>query len=179
MVSYKHIVMVFFLLCMSGITVSAADDAFSTAGNLYTKSVDLANEGNYKEALATADQALALNVTSLVPIIQANRAGILVMLGRYDEAIAAADAALAVQGNLTTTHSIAYYNKGNALHHLGKIEEARAAFTQAHDLDNTLVIPDITPTPTRAPLPAGVVITACAAAGLLCIQSMRKPDRPD
>jgi tetratricopeptide (TPR) repeat protein len=81
----------------------------------------LVGAGKYQEALKVADEALALNVSSLVPLIQANRAGILVMLGRNQEAIIAADVALASGGNLTTTHSIAYFNKGNALKNLGAI----------------------------------------------------------
>ncbi len=63
---------------------------FNEAGALYSKSVDLANEGKYEEALKAANDALALNVTSLEPLIQSNRAGILVMLGRNREAITAA-----------------------------------------------------------------------------------------
>jgi len=55
---------------------------FKNAGTLYSKSVDLANEGKYEEALKAADDALALNVPQLVPLIQSNRAGILVMLER-------------------------------------------------------------------------------------------------
>lgn len=115
--------------------------SFDVAGALYSKSVDLANAGKYTEALQTADQALALNVNSLTPIIQANRAGILVMLGRNEEAIAAADVSLAAQGNLTTTHAIAWYNKGNALRALGRTTEARAAYAQATALDPTLTNP--------------------------------------
>jgi tetratricopeptide (TPR) repeat protein len=136
---------------------SASD--LNTAGALYSQSVDLANAGKYQEALQASDRALALNVTALVPLIQANRAGILVMLGRYEEANTAADAALAQEGNLTTTHSIAWYNKGNALRALGRIPEARAAYDQAYALDNSLVPPDMTAdtaTPAasaRSPLP--------------------------
>ena len=51
------------------------------------KALILPIEGKYEEALKAADDALALNVTSLVPLIQSNRAGILVMLGRNREAI--------------------------------------------------------------------------------------------
>ena len=83
--------------------VMAADtsDQLNSAGALYSKSVDLANAGKYSEALEISDEALAMNVTSLIPLIQANRAGILVMLGRFYEANAAADAALNTEGNLT------------------------------------------------------------------------------
>ena len=114
---------------------------FNSAGALYSQSVDLANAGKYTEALQAADQALAQNAASLSPLIQANRAGILVMLGRNEDAIAAADAALGAQGNLTTTYSIAWFNKGNALRNLGRIDEAKAAYAKAVELDPTLVNP--------------------------------------
>lgn len=114
---------------------------FKEAGALYSKSVDLANEGKYGDALKAADDALALNVPQLVPIIQSNRAGILVMLGRDKEAITAADIALSSNENLTTVFSIAYFNKGNALKNLGRIDDAKIAYTKAHDLDPTLITP--------------------------------------
>ncbi len=137
---------------------AAADAAFLTKGNLttpqaieatrfqeagafYTKSVDLANAGSYNEALSDADQALALNATSLIPLIQANRAGILVALGRNNEAVTAADAAISAKGNLTALQSIAWFNKGNALRNLGRLEEAKAAYANATALDPTLEPP--------------------------------------
>nr|WP_319375433.1 tetratricopeptide repeat protein [uncultured Methanoregula sp.] len=114
---------------------------FQQAGSLYTKSVDLAGEGKYTEALKASDEALALNVSQLVPVIQSNRAGILVMLGRNEDAITAADAALSSHDNLTTTFSIAYFNKANALKNLGRTDEAKAAYAKAHELDSSLVSP--------------------------------------
>ncbi len=114
---------------------------FKEAGELYSESVDLANEGKYEEALKAADDALALNVPQLVPLIQSNRAGILVMLGRDSEAITAADVALSSKDNLTTVFSIAYFNKGNALKNLGRTDEAKSAYAKAHELDNSLVPP--------------------------------------
>lgn len=119
-------------------TSANTSDPFTTAGALYSKSVDFANAGNYKDALQAADLALEQNASSLTPLIQANRAGILVMLGRNEEAITAADVAIGAEGNLTTTHSIAYYNKGNALRALGKLTEAEAAYQQAYALDPSL-----------------------------------------
>jgi tetratricopeptide (TPR) repeat protein len=116
---------------------------FKDAFTLYSNSVDLANEGKYVDALKAADDALALNVPQLVPLIQSNRAGILVMLGRNSEAITAADIALSSNENLTTVFSIAYFNKGNALKNLGRIDEAKAAYAKAHELDNSLVSPDL------------------------------------
>jgi len=177
----------FILLCLSVMVLpvgavdqqnSSASDQMNAAGALYSKSVDLANAGNYQEALQASDQALALNVSSLVPLIQANRAGILVMLGRYEEANAAADAALAQEGNLTTTHSIAWYNKGNALRALGRTAEADAAYAKAYALDNSLVPPDTTTvmetsappqTTARSPLPWFMVPT-----GIGLLVGMRK-----
>jgi tetratricopeptide (TPR) repeat protein len=114
---------------------------FKDAGAFYDKSVDLANAGKYEEALKAADDALALNVPQLVPLIQSNRAGILVMLGRDREAITAADAALSSHENLTTVFSVAYFNKGNALKNLGRTDEAKDAYTKAHEFDPTLVSP--------------------------------------
>jgi len=114
---------------------------FQQAGALYTKSVDLASEGKYTDALKAADDALALDTPQLMPIIQSNRAGILVMLGRNADAVTAADAALSSKENLTTTFSVAYFNKGNALRNLGRTDEAKAAYAKAHELDPTLVSP--------------------------------------
>jgi tetratricopeptide (TPR) repeat protein len=114
---------------------------FMSAGALYCQSVDLAYEGNYQDALADADTALAKNVSSLTPLIQSNRAGILVELGNYSEAIDAADVAINAPGNLTTLRAIAYYNKANALEALGRTSEADANYANASALDPTLKHP--------------------------------------
>jgi tetratricopeptide (TPR) repeat protein len=118
-----------------------ATNSFATAGAFYCTSVDLAYEGNYNEALQDADLALAQNVSSLTPIIQSDRAGILVELGRYNDAIDAADVAINAPGNLTKLRAIAYYNKANALQALGRISEADAAYANATALDPTLKQP--------------------------------------
>ncbi|MGA2917033.1 tetratricopeptide repeat protein [Methanoregula sp.] len=156
---FRRIFALLFILSFLVLPALAADssESLNTAGALYSKSVDMANAGNYQEALDAADNALAMNVTSLTALIQSNRAGILVMLNRNDEAITAADAALAVEGNLTTVHSIAWYNKGNALRALGRIDEARTAYANANALDPTLVAPalpsgTITVQPTTVPV---------------------------
>lgn len=170
------IVCIIVLLLIPGMVTAAESQAeFQSAGALYDKSVDLANEGKYKEALLAADQALALNVSSLMPLIQANRAGILTVTGRYNEAVIAADAALASEGNLTTTHSIAWYNKGDALRHLGRLDEARTAFARAQALDPTLLPPDDmkvvagpVATTAKSPLPWSLAVGALALAGLGC-----------
>lgn len=178
------ILMVVLVLAMLGVPVSAADSAepLNASGALYSQSVDLANEGKYQQALDAADQALALNVPSMNGLIQSNRAGILVMLHRYEEAITAADAAIAVEGNLTSVHSIAWYNKGNALRAQGKIVPAKDAYDKAYALDNTLVPPDmsadvtiipITPTK-KSPLSAGMVLAALGIISCLASRSHKR-----
>jgi tetratricopeptide (TPR) repeat protein len=179
----KIVAYVIILVLVPGM-VSAAEPNIDlqSAGALYSKSVDLANEGKYTEALQASDQALALNVSSLMPVIQANRAGILTVMGRYDEALVAADASLASDGNLTTTHSIAWYNKGDAFRHLGRVDEAKIAFARAQALDPTLLPPKditalITPVPTtmKSSLPWSLAAGALALAFVLgCISSRDK-----
>jgi tetratricopeptide (TPR) repeat protein len=148
------ILMAVLVLAILGVPVSAADstESLNTAGALYSQSVDLANEGKYQQALEAADQALALNDLSMNGLIQSNRAGILVMLHRYEEAVTAADAAIAVEGNLTAVHSIAWFNKGNALRAQGKIVQAKDAYDKAYSLDNSLVPPDMSADVTNVPV---------------------------
>jgi len=151
-------------------------DAFQAAGALYTKSVDLAEAGNYTGALQVADQALAYNQSSLTALIQAHRSGVLVALKRYDEAVTAADAAIAVQGNLTVAHSVAYYNKGNALFAEGKTALAQAAFEKAHELDSSLPVPaglTSAPEPTKSPLPPVLALVA-GISGLLLFRRVQQ-----
>ncbi len=175
---FGKFLMVIFIISGLILPVMAADssDQVNSAGALYSKSVDLANAGNYSEALEVSDEALALNITSLVPLIQANRAGILVMLGRFNEANTAADAALAVEGNLTSVHSVAWFNKGNALKSLGRCNEAKIAYEHAVALDPTLVPPDLAscsvsplPAPTKSPSSFLTVLMALASLSLLSV----------
>lgn len=163
--------------------VVAADtpDQLNSAGALYSQSVDLANAGNYTGALLVSDEALALNETAWVPLIQANRAGILVMLSRFEEANKAADAALAVEGNLTSVHSVAWYNKGNALRALGKCDEAKTAYAQAARLDPSLAPPDLSschsvslPAPTKSPQSWAIVLLAISFVWLLSVAGLYK-----
>lgn len=130
-----------YVLLTNGTTTQGSSDPFMKAGALYTQSVDLANTGKYQEALDKADAALAENVSSLIPLIQSNRAGILVMLGRNNEAISAADVAISAQGNLTGLRSVAWYNKANALSNLGRNAEADAAYANASALNQSLKHP--------------------------------------
>jgi len=163
------------------IMATDTSEQVNTAGALYSKSVDLANAGKYAEALEASDEALALNLTSLVPLIQANRAGILVMLARYDEAVAAADAALAIEGNLTSVHSVAWFNKGNALWELGRCDEAGIAYSRAAELDPTLVPPHLNscaapplPTTPKSPLSPSAVFLALVSLVLISVASRNK-----
>jgi tetratricopeptide (TPR) repeat protein len=181
--NFERILLVILIGSCLILPVPAADnsDQVTSAGALYSKSVDLADAGNYSEALIVSDEALALNVTSLVPLIQANRAGILVMLGRFEEANAAADAALAVEGNLTSVHSVAWFNKGNALQSLGRCDEAKTAFARAAALDPTLVPPDFTsctvpplPTTAKSSLSPSTVLVALVSLGLLSVAFRHK-----
>jgi len=126
---------------LSPAPVRNASNSFTSAGAYYCMSVDLAYAGNYNEALQDADLALAQNASSLIPVIQSNRAGILVELGRYNDAIAAADVAINAPGNLTTLRSIAWYNKANALQALGRSAEADAAYANASALNPNLKHP--------------------------------------
>jgi tetratricopeptide (TPR) repeat protein len=179
----RNRIIVAVLLCMvvPGVCASAENmqESLSAAGALYSQSVDLANEGKYPEALDAADKALAKNESSMTGLIQSNRAGILVMLHRYDEAIAAADAAIGIEGNLTTVHSIAWYNKANALRALGRIPEAQAAYDRAWALDKSLVPPDMsrdvtiaatgtTTLPRTQKSPFSSFIVACALGIISC-----------
>jgi tetratricopeptide (TPR) repeat protein len=150
-------------------TAADSQESFTAAGALYSHSVDLASEGNYQEALDASDKALAMNVTSLTGLIQSNRAGILVMLDRNNEAITAADEALAVEGNLTTVHSVAWYNKGNALRALGRIAEAQDAYTHAYALDDTLIPPDMSADVPVTTIPVASTLKSSLSTGLVLV----------
>ncbi len=173
-------ILIFGVLVIPPVFAEDASPAIDSAGALYSESVDLANAGKYPEALDAADKALALNVTSLYGLIQSNRAGILVMLDRNEEAVVAADAALAVQGDLTTVHSIAWYNRGNALKNLGRFTEAKDAYEHAFALDNTLLPPAMGSTPVpptnaaKSPLPAVCALVALGVIGCARTISRRK-----
>jgi len=160
-----RLLVVILLVFGLSLPVMASDETAQTSDPWYwyNKAVDLANEGNYPEALQANERALAFNES--IPLAQANKAGILVQLGRYDEAIIAADMALAIKANTTTAFAVAYSNKGDALRHLGRIEEAKAAFEKAYELDSSLVPPEmnsvtVSPVPTRSPLLGSTALLA-------------------
>ena len=175
--NFKKFLLVIFIVSGLFLPVMAADPTNQTDNPWYwyNKAVDLANEGKYQEALQANERALAFN--ECIPLAQANKAGILVQLGKYDEAIIAADKALAIKANTTIAFAVAYSNKGDALRHLGRIEEAKAAFARAAELDPTLIPPDLTtvppahtPTPTsaRSPVLWSTAPLAIAFVSLIC-----------
>jgi len=173
--NFKRFLLVILIVSGLFLPVMAAVEIDQTSNPWYwyNKAVDLAHEGKYPEALQANERALAINES--IPLAQANKAGILVQLGKYDEAIIAADKALAIKANTTIAFAVAYSNKGDALRHLGRIEEAKAAFAKAYELDPTLIPPDLTsvaptlkPTPTKSPAPWSTALLAVALVSCIC-----------
>jgi tetratricopeptide (TPR) repeat protein len=156
-----------------------SDDSNATDNGWYwyNQAVDLAYAGKYTEALAANEKALARN--DEFELAWANQAGILVQVGRYDDAIKAADRVL--QSNrsglpMPNTFAAAYYSKADALLAQGKVSEAKENYAKAHELDPTLITPDLStativaaPSPTKkSPVPllipvgAILVMLACS-----------------
>ena len=149
--------------------VFAAEDINQTdnAWYWYNNAVDLANAGQFSHALQANEKALAISQN--FPLAWANEAGILVQLGRYDDAINASDIVISanVSAQFPNATAAAYYSKGDALRTLGRISDAKTAYSHAYALDNTLVPPDlsgdipVSPT-TKSPLS---LLPALAALG--------------
>jgi len=166
----------------------------------YNQAVDLANTGQFSAALQANEKALAINQS--FTIAWANEAGILVQLGRYEDAIKAADMVILVNNTqMPNTYAAAYFSKGDALRALGKADEAHEAYVVANNLDPTLPIPvipysttitgtavttmpSVSPTPaqlvqqqpattTRTPLSPIVVIGALLIAMVCCWRCTR------
>jgi tetratricopeptide (TPR) repeat protein len=135
----------------------------------YNQAVDLAYEGKFSQAMEANDHALALEPE--MPLALANKAGVLVQLGRYDEAIGVADRVLVLnETEMPNTLAAASYSRGDALRALGRTAEAKDAYDKAYALDSTLMPPNLaTPVPTtRAPLSLLPVLSALfAGAGIL------------
>ena len=89
----------------------------------------LSSTGRLEDALASYDQALALDPGDAVA--HGVRGVTLQALGRLEDALAAYDRALALDPENAITHS----NRGVALVALGRFEDALAAFDQALALD--------------------------------------------
>jgi len=95
--NFKKFLLVILIVSALFLPVIAADetDQINNSWYWYTTAVDLANEGKYPEALEANERALDINES--IPLAEANKTGILVQLGNYDEAVIAADKALAIK----------------------------------------------------------------------------------
>jgi tetratricopeptide (TPR) repeat protein len=146
MMNPKAILIAFIAILMAVSPVIAAEEINQTdnAWYWYNNAVDLANAGKFPDALQANEKALAINQN--FPLAWANEAGILVQVGRYDEAIKAADTVL--QANVSgfpmkNTFAAAYYSKGDAQTALGNVTGAQDSYRKAHELDPTLPIPEM------------------------------------
>jgi tetratricopeptide (TPR) repeat protein len=159
------------LVIIAMIPAVTADEANQSdnAWYWYNQAVDLANAGNFSGALAANEKALAINQE--FPLAWANQAGILVQLGRYDDAVHAADNVLnfnSTEQPMVNAYAAAYYSKGDALLGLGNVSGAQDCYARAHELDPTLPVPDLSAdevilpkaTTTRSPLPPVIIPAA-------------------
>jgi tetratricopeptide (TPR) repeat protein len=163
----------------------ASDDSNATdnAWYWYNVAVDLANAGKFSEALTANEKALARN--DEFELAWANQAGILVQLGRYDDAVKAADRVLLSNRSglpMPNTFAAAYYSKGDALLALGNVSGAKDSYAKAYNLDPTLIPPDISSgtvaavpvsaRATKSPL-SPVIAIGAVLAGLACSRYLR------
>ncbi len=105
-------------------TVTAAADNFD-AINWYNKGVELAEAGNYQEALAATERSIGIQPN--FSLAWTSKSGILVMLGEYSEALNASENAIALRPD----DVYAYCNKADALAGLGRYDEAVHAAEKA------------------------------------------------
>ena len=80
--------------------------------------------GRYPQALASFDQALALQPD---PIALNNKGSVLHRMGRFDEALACYARAIAMQPHYAEAH----YNRGNTQFEIGQLEEALDSYDKA------------------------------------------------
>jgi tetratricopeptide (TPR) repeat protein len=174
MMRIRSMVLTLAVTLMLVLPVCAADDTNQTDNGWYwyNKAVDLANAGQFSDALQANEKALAISQN--FPLAWANEAGILVQLGRYDDAINASD--IVISANISTqfpnTTAAAYYSRGDALRALGRTTEAKTAYDNAYSLDNTLVPPvlggDI-PVSSTKKSPLSVVPVLAALGTVICV----------
>lgn len=182
MMHFRIFALTFVAVLIAVSPVLAAEEINQTdnAWYWYNNAVDLANAGQFSEALQANEKALAINQN--FPLAWANQAGILVQVGRYDDAITAADTVISANVSglpMMNTFAAAYYSKGDALTALGRIDEAQVCYQKAHELDPTLPIPDMlsgsvvmavssTPATARTPLSPVPVIGGILIALACC-----------
>jgi tetratricopeptide (TPR) repeat protein len=173
MMHFRIFTLTFIAILLSVSPVLAAEEINQTdnAWYWYDSAVDLANAGHFPEALQANEKALAINQN--FPLAWANEAGILVQVGRYDDALKAADTVLLsnVSGlPMKNTFAAAYYSKGDALMALGNITGAQDSYQKAHELDPTLPVPEmlsgsvIPVSPTVPATTPGIAVTVTAPA---------------
>jgi len=137
---------VLLFIILAGLVLPAAADSNATASqtpiglggpnidaiNAYNQGADLASQGNYTGALQATEKALSLQPNFSLAWTQ--EAGLLVVLGRDNEAVSAADKAIAGNPNI----SEAWANRADALNNLGKYQDALQSADKAIALDPTL-----------------------------------------
>jgi len=96
---------------------AAAGDNFD-AINWYNKGVELAETGNYQDALTATERSL--DIQPNFSLAWTSKSGILNMLGRYSEALQASEHAITLQPD----DVYAYCNRADALIGLGRFDEA-------------------------------------------------------
>ena len=117
------IILLVMLVCPTG----AADD--NQVSQYYNEGLNYFNHGQYSEALASLDKAIAIdpyyaNIWNL-------RGGALMELGRNTESLTSYDKALA----LNQSHEKAWFNRGLVLYRLGRNSDAIVSFDKALVLD--------------------------------------------
>lgn len=119
-----------FLLLTAGIACASATSL--QAIDAYNQGVDLAQEGQFPEALTAVDQALAMDPNFTLAWV--TRAGILTATGNFTEALEATDRAIALNPN----QSEAWTNRASALIQLDRNTEALESADRAIEIDPRL-----------------------------------------
>ncbi len=119
------------ILCIALLCTVPAMGAETTGSAIenYNNAVDFASAGEYEEALAAVDVAIAADPDFTLAL--ATKSGILSAMGRYDEALAAADATIASNPDMV----YGYVTRADALVGLGRNEEAITAVESALERD--------------------------------------------
>lgn len=101
--------------------------------NWYKKGEQLANWGNYAQALTCLDQALTIQPQDNAA--WAFRGVVLIHLERYQEAIASCNQALTIQPN----DKQAWLFRGAALNHLGRYKQSYDSYDKALGIERQSV----------------------------------------
>ncbi len=119
------------IFCIALLCTAPAMGAEATASAIenYNNAVELAGAGEYEEALATVDAAIATDANFTLAL--ATKSGILSAMGRYADALSVADATIASNPDMV----YGYVARAEALLHLDRNEEAVVAAKEALDRD--------------------------------------------